>query len=300
MVYSLLGIIIIALCVKIYLMKKSAREISKEFSDRLQTDTNTLIGISSNDKDMRKLADSINRQLKILRREHLRYTQGDTELKNAITNISHDLRTPLTAICGYLDMMKKTNDRENIERYLTIMTERTEFMKQLTEELFRYSVIISEDDTGEMEEVFINQVLAESISSFYPVLTNKGITPQIQMTDKRIVRTVNKSNLSRVFSNLLNNAVKYSNGDLTITLSDSGEIKFANTAKELSSVQVEQLFDRFYTVEAARNSTGLGLSIARALVERMGGKIYAEYDNNILSIIITLYYSNPTKYRITI
>ncbi|MCI6559963.1 MAG: HAMP domain-containing histidine kinase [Ruminococcus sp.] len=300
MVYSLLGIIIIALCVKIYLMKKSAREISKEFSDRLQTDTNTLIGISSNDKDMRKLADSINRQLKILRREHLRYTQGDTELKNAITNISHDLRTPLTAICGYLDMMKKTNDRENIERYLTIMTERTEFMKQLTEELFRYSVIISEDDTGEMEEVFINQVLAESISSFYPVLTNKGITPQIQMTDKRIVRTVNKSNLSRVFSNLLNNAVKYSNGDLTITLSDSGEIKFANTAKELSSVQVEQLFDRFYTVEAARNSTGLGLSIARALVERMGGKIYAEYDNNILSITITLYYSNPTKYRITI
>ena len=300
MVYSLLGIIIIALCVKIYLMKKSAREISKEFSDRLQTDTNTLIGISSNDKDMRKLADSINKQLKILRREHLRYTQGDTELKNAITNISHDLRTPLTAICGYLDMMKKTNDRENIERYLTIMTERTEFMKQLTEELFRYSVIISEDDTGEMEEVFINQVLAESISSFYPVLTNKGITPQIQMTDKRIVRTVNKSNLSRVFSNLLNNAVKYSNGDLTITLSDSGEIKFANTAKELSSVQVEQLFDRFYTVEAARNSTGLGLSIARALVERMGGKIYAEYDNNILSITITLYYSNPTKYRITI
>ena len=300
MVYSLLGIIIIALCVKIYLMKKSAREISKEFSDRLQTDTNTLIGISSNDKDMRKLADSINRQLNILRREHLRYTQGDTELKNAITNISHDLRTPLTAICGYLDMMKKTNDRENIERYLTIMTERTEFMKQLTEELFRYSVIISEDDTGEMEEVFINQVLAESISSFYPVLTNKGITPQIQMTDKRIVRTVNKSNLSRVFSNLLNNAVKYSNGDLTITLSDSGEIKFANTAKELSSVQVEQLFDRFYTVEAARNSTGLGLSIARALVERMGGKIYAEYDNNILSITITLYYSNPTKYRITI
>ena len=300
MVYSLLGIIIIALCVKIYLMKKSAREISKEFSDRLQTDTNTLIGISSNDKDMRKLADSINRQLKILRREHLRYTQGDTELKNAITNISHDLRTPLTAICGYLDMMKKTNDRENIERYLTIMTERTEFMKQLTEELIRYSVIISEDDTGEMEEVFINQVLAESISSFYPVLTNKGITPQIQMTDKRIVRTVNKSNLSRVFSNLLNNAVKYSNGDLTITLSDSGEIKFANTAKELSSVQVEQLFDRFYTVEAARNSTGLGLSIARALVERRGGKIYAEYDNNILSITITLYYSNPTKYRITI
>ena len=286
MVYGLLCIIIIALCVKIYLLKKSAREIASEFADRLQTDTNTLIDVSSRDKDMLYLADSINKQLRILRKEHLQYHQGNTELKNAITNISHDLRTPLTAICGYLDMMKKTNDRTKIDRYLSIITERTELMKQLTEELFRYSVVFSNEGVEITEEVFVNQVLAESISSFYPALTNKGITPQIQMTDKRIVRTVNKFDLSRVFSNLLNNAVKYSDGDLEITLSDTGEITFSNTAKELSSVQVEQLFDRFYTVEVARNSTGLGLSIARTLVERMGGTITADYDDSRLAIKI--------------
>lgn len=286
MVYGLLCIFIIALCLKIYLMKKSAREIANEFSDRLQTDTNTLIDISSRDKDMLYLADSINKQLKILRKEHLQYYQGNTELKNAITNISHDLRTPLTAICGYLDMMKKTDDRTKLDRYLSIITERTELMKQLTEELFRYSVILSNKGEEQTEEVFVNQVLAESISSFYPALTNKGITPQIQLTDKRIVRTVNKFDLSRVFSNLLNNAVKYSDGDLEITLSDTGEITFSNTAKGLSSVQVEQLFDRFYTVEVARNSTGLGLSIARTLVERMGGTITADYDDSRLTIKI--------------
>ena len=102
------------------------------------------------------------------------------------------------------------------------------------------------------------------------------------------MRKLRKSDLTRVFSNLLNNAVKYSDGDLEITMSDSGVITFANMAKELSTVEVEQLFDRFYTVEAAHHSTGLGLSIARTLVERMGGTITADYENSRLTITITL------------
>lgn len=288
MFYGLLCIIIIVLCVKIYLLKKSAREIASEFADRLKTDTNTLIYISSHDKDMRYLSDSINKQLKILRKEHLQYHQGNTELKNAITNISHDLRTPLTAIAGNLYMIGKTDDLSEIRGYIAVIAERTETMKQLTEELFRYSMIVSNESKEDTEEVFVNQVLAESISSFYPVLTEKDITPQIHLTDARIVRNVNRSELARVFSNLLNNAVKYSNGDLDITLSDTGEITFANTAKELSTIEVEQLFDRFYTVEAAHHSTGLGLSIARTLVERMGGSITAEYDDGRLTIRIML------------
>ena len=280
--------LIVVLLIKIYLLKKSAREIGDKFADILKTDTNTLVDISSRDKDMCELADSINKQLKILRKEHLQYHQGNTELKNAITNISHDLRTPLTAIAGNLYMIGKTDNLSEIREYVGAIEERTETMKQLTEELFRYSMIVSNESKEDTEEVFVNQVLAESISSFYPVLTEKGITPQIHITDTRIVRNVNRSELARVFSNLLNNAVKYSDGDLEITLSDPGEITFSNTAKELSTVEVEQLFDRFYTVEVARNSTGLGLSIARTLVERMGGTITAEYDDGRLTIRIML------------
>ena len=280
--------LIVVLLIKIYLLKKSAREIGDKFADILKTDTNTLVDISSRDKDMCELADSINKQLKILRKEHLQYHQGNTELKNAITNISHDLRTPLTAIAGNLYMIGKTDERSEIREYVGAIEERTEAMKQLTEELFRYSMIVSNESKEDTEEVFVNQVLAESISSFYPVLTEKDITPQIHLTDARIVRNVNRSELARVFSNLLNNAVKYSNGDLDITLSDTGEITFANTAKELSTIEVEQLFDRFYTVEAAHHSTGLGLSIARTLVERMGGSITAEYDDGRLTIRIML------------
>lgn len=291
MIYVIFGAmtgVIVLLLVKLHLIKKSAREITSELGMILKEDTNTSLRLSTHDRDMCRLADSINVQLKQVRKEHLQYHQGNTELKTAITNISHDIRTPLTAIAGNLYMIGKTDDLSEIREYVGAIEERTEAMKQLTEELFRYCIIVSGDSEAVTEEVFVNQALQESISSFYPVLTEKGITPQIHITDTRIVRNVNRSELARVFSNLLNNAVKYSDGDLEITLSDLGEITFSNTAKELSTVEVEQLFDRFYTVEVARNSTGLGLSIARTLVERMGGTITAEYDDGRLTIRIML------------
>ena len=291
MVYCLLllsSVVIILLCIKICILKKSAREISAQFSDRLKDDTNNLIYISSSDRDMRHLAENLNDELKDMRKKQLQYEYGNTELKNAITNVSHDIRTPLTAIAGNLYMIGKTDDLSEIRAYVNAIEERTETMKQLTEELLRYSIIISDESKPQTEDIFVNQLLAESISSFYPVLTEKGITPSIHLTDARIVRNVNRSELARVFSNLLNNAVKYSDGDLEITLSDTGKITFSNTATELSAVEVEQLFDRFYTVETAHHSTGLGLSIARTLVERMGGTITANYDDGRLTIIIIL------------
>ncbi|MBQ6252391.1 HAMP domain-containing sensor histidine kinase [Ruminococcus sp.] len=290
MIYCLLcaAVVIILLCVKIYLLKKSAREISAQFADRLKNDTNNLIYVSSSDKDIRRLAESLSTQLSAMRTEELSYIQGNRELKSAVTNISHDLRTPLTAICGYLDLMQKTDDPEKQARYLSIMKERADMMKHLTEELFRYSVIVSDETELKTETVFVNQLLAESISSFYPTLSEKGIAPKISITEERVERKLDSDALSRVFSNLLNNAAKYSDGDLDITLTESGEITFSNTAKELSAVEVEQLFDRFYTVEAARHSTGLGLSIARSLIQRMGGSITAEYSDERLTIRIIL------------
>ena len=280
----LLFLAVIILMLKIYLMRKSIKEIYEGFSEKLQTDTNTLIDISGNDKELRTLADRINKQLAILRKSHHRYTQGDIELKTAITNISHDLRTPLTTICGYLDVMKGMEKSSKIAEYLDIIDERAGLMVQLTEELFGYSVILSTDSSGEKEDVPINQVLEDSVMAYYTVLSERNITPSVNITEQKIVKKLNKAYLSRIFSNLINNAVKYSDGDLRITLSDTGEIIFANTARRLSSVQVERLFDRFYTVETARRSTGLGLSIARTLAERMGGSISAEYKESTLYI----------------
>ncbi len=283
-VIGVLIMIIIYLAGKVYLMRKSAKEIADAFADRLITDTNTLIDISSRDKYMCKIAISINEQLLLLRKLRHKYLNGDRELKDAVTNISHDLRTPLTAICGYMDILQKEETSEAVSRYLALIENRTENLKQLTEELFRYSVILSTQEDLVLETVNINGILEESIAGFYGALTQRGIVPEIYITEKRIERELNKEALHRVFSNILNNALKYSDGDLEISLMDNGEIRFANTASGLNEVQVGKLFDRFFTVEAARNSGGLGLSIAKTLVENMGGEIGAVYENHRIII----------------
>lgn len=283
---GVMATIIVVLFVKIYTLQKSAKEIKNAFADRLMTETNTLIDISSNDKYMRELAASINIQLRKLREERHFFIEGNAELKKAVTNISHDLRTPLTAICGYLDLLEQEEKSTTIERYIEIIRNRADLLTELIEELFRYSVIISGERLVVREPIAINGILEESIAAFYTTLNKRGIVPNIKITQAKIVRSLDRSSLIRVFSNLLNNAIKYSDGDLDITLTDSGEVIFANTASRLNEVQVGKLFDRFYTVEAARKSTGLGLAIARTLIEQMNGTISAKYENGRLSICI--------------
>ena len=277
--------IVILLTLKIHLLKKSADEISDAFSDRLTSDSNVLIDLSSRDRHMRNLAYTINKELKKLINDRHRYQQGDAELKNAVTNISHDLRTPLTAVCGYLDMLDKEEQGEHSKRYLKIIRGRTEIMKQLTEELFRYSVFTSVSDGTPSEPVILNSALEESLSAMYTSLKAGHITPSVTMPDVKVKRMLNRNALSRIFGNIISNAVKYSDGDLEITLEENGRITFSNHAEKLDEIQVGRLFDRFYTVETASSgSTGLGLSIARALTEQMGGSIDAEYEDGMILI----------------
>ncbi len=284
-IIAVLLAVIAALGVKIYLLKKSISEIEILFVECLSADTNMLVTVSSRDKNIRSLAGKINVQLKELRRQRHRFQQGDTELKNAVTNISHDLRTPLTAICGYLDLLEKTEKSAEAERYLKIIGERCEVLKNLTDELFRYSVIMSaKEDTP--EEIVLNSLLEESLAGFYAVLVGRGITPEIVMPDKHVIRTAGRESLLRVFSNILGNVVKYSDGDLRVELTEQGRIIFENSAQNLDEIKVGRLFDRFYTVESASNSTGLGLAIAKTLVEQMHGEISAEYADGRLRIII--------------
>ena len=288
MLYFLLCAVIAVLSAKIILMKRAVRALANDFSDRVSSDTNTLIYTDSRDRDLCRLADVINTELRILRREHHRYTQGDRELKTAITNISHDLRTPLTAICGYLDILKETELPPQTAQHLAVIENRAAMMKQLTEELFTYSVILSQSTEDNTEEVAVNQVLEESIIGLYAAFQARDIIPQVHIPEEKIIRNVNRAALSRVFSNLLTNAAKYSDGDLDISMDSECTITFENTSALLTQIQVERLFERFYTVEAARNSTGLGLSIAKTLTEQMGGTLEASYENHRLCITFKL------------
>ena len=274
------------LLLKWALLRASLREVSRELAEKLRTDTNTLISLSSGDRAVRALAAQMNIQLQALRRERLRLQKGDAELKNAITNVSHDLRTPLTAICGYLELLEKEEHSEKARRYLAVIRERSQAMRDLTEELFRYSMAAAAAEEMTRQPVSVKDVLEQSLAGFYGSLTEKGISPEIRLPNGPVTRHLDPAALRRIFDNLLNTALKYSDGDLRVSLTEAGEAVLSNAAGKLDCVQNQRLFDRFYTVETASGSTGLGLSIAHMLVEKMGGEIGAEYVSGRLRIFV--------------
>ena len=277
-----------ALCLLAYLLvlRHSLREAAEELDEKLRTDTNTLISISSGDRAMQSLVTHINRQLQALRRERLRLQTGNDALTVAVTNVSHDLRTPLTAICGYLDLLEQEPQTEAAARYLAVIRERTDAMRALTEELFRYSVLTATADELHTEPVCLNDVLEQSLAGFYGALSARGITPSVQLPEEKVIRPLDAAALRRVFDNILSNAAKYSDGDLAVVLAPDGKVTFSNRASALSRVEAARLFGRFYTVKSARGSTGLGLSIAKLLTEKLHGTISADYENETLRICI--------------
>ena len=281
-----LALCVLTLLIYLLILRSSIREVAEELEEKLRTDTNTLISISTGDSSVQLLASRINAQLQALRKERLKLQTGNDELTTAVTNISHDLRTPLTAICGYLDLLEQEPQSEKSGRYLVVIRERTDAMRSLTEELFRYSVITATADELDMQAVRLNDILEQSLAGFYGALSARGITPEIRMPEAAVIRELDAAALRRIFDNILSNTVKYSGGNLAVSLLPNGAVTFSNSAPSLSRVQAERLFDRFYTVETARNSTGLGLSIAKLLTEKIGGTITAEYENERLRICI--------------
>lgn len=274
---------VLVLAVKVCLLRQSAREIAAGLSMRLKTDTNTLIGISSRDRAMRALAESVNTELRALRRERRRLQQGDRELREAVTNISHDLRTPLTAICGYLELLEREEKSEVAARYIGQIENRTAVLKDLTEALFRYTRLLA-DAALTYEPVVLNRALEESLLAQYGAFAACGLEPVVEMPEAPVVCKLDLTALGRIFDNIFSNALKYAEGDLAVALLPDGTMQFTNTAHGLTQTDVGRLFDRFYTVETARSATGLGLSIARLLTERMGGTIDAVYRDEKLIV----------------
>ena len=281
---ALLAAAVLLLIWKILLLRRSAEELRRGVQERLETDTNTLLSIPSRDGAMRRLAAGLNVQLRQLRRERQQYQNGDRDLKEAVASVSHDLRTPLTAICGYLDLLEGEEKSPAAERYLSLIRGRTDHLKSLTEEFFRYSAALSAGEAEEAEAVSLNRAVEESLAAWYGVLSAKGIVPEVDLPARQVVRRLDRGSVSRVLGNVLSNAAKYSPGDLRVVLEEDGTLTFSNAAPSLSPVLAEKLFDRYFTVESGGQGAGLGLSIARHLTERMGGTVSADWREGMLTV----------------
>ena len=268
----LLFLLLMLLLLKLYFIKKSLKLISESITDILETETNALISISSQDKDILKLTKKLN-----------------VELKNLMTNISHDLRTPLTAISGYIELLYKHIEQgdKKIE-YLKIIDLKTKELISLTEQLFYFTKTLEREPKIRKENICINNLLEEVLVSYYSVFNKTKIKPQINICEKKIYKEIDADLIIRVFENILSNVFKYSKGLFRVELLENGKIIFTNNANSLDAIQVKKIFNRYYTVENAKKSTGLGLSIAKQLIELNNGKISARYIKNNLIIEIEL------------
>lgn len=286
--YLFLIVLFIAIffVLKVLIMKQEIKNIGSCLTDIINTDTNNLITINTNDKKLKELANLLNDSLKNLRKLELEYKNGNKELKTSITNISHDLRTPLTAIRGYLDLMDSSNLDSKQIKYLSIIDNKVKDLTFLTEQLFDFSKTLDIQEEMKKENIVINDILEDSVASFYSLFKEYNITPNIDICREKVIRVLNENMLKRIFENIISNAIKYSKKDFNIKLYNNGIIEFSNQADSLDQVSLEQLFDRYYTVKNAKKSNGIGLSIAKQLVDLSGGKIEAKYKNNILIIKI--------------
>ena len=289
---SLLLLTIILFCIsivlilKLCLIKHSIKEIEKSFTYILKADTNNIITISSSDKDIKNLTININDNLTELRKQRLQYKSGNQELKKIITNISHDLRTPLTAIKGYIDLIQQENLSNKQKQYLKIVEKKSNELTELTEQLFDFSKTMDIGAKIEKEKCCMNEILEETLANMYHFFREKQINPKLEICEQKIYKDLDKHSIIRVFENILSNVCKYSNGDFTIVLNEKGMITFSNKATSLDATTVQKIFDRYFTVENAKKATGLGLSISKQLVELNGGEISAEYVKGYLRVQI--------------
>ncbi|MDE5715774.1 MAG: HAMP domain-containing histidine kinase [Anaeroplasmataceae bacterium] len=282
----ILSILFIALIIKVYVLKLSYREIKKEFKEISTKETNAKISISSCDQDVVSMVEEINTCLANIREKELKYQNGNYELQKSITNIIHDIRTPLTAILGYTELLDQEDLTENQKQSLQIIKTRTKDLIYLSEQLFDY---LYQKDQGpvEKEVLCLNQELENAMLNYYALFQANQIEPHIDITPVKIYRKVNKEMLVRIFDNLIYNMIKYGEHKVKVTLTMTGRIIFSNPAPNLDSVGLAKIFDRYTTLENARKSAGgAGLSIVRQFVELNDGKITASIEDHWLVLTI--------------
>jgi len=274
------------------ILKKDARELDETLSQICKANTNLLLTTATFDKDISKLALTINDILLKQKEVSRKSEKANDELRRTITNISHDLRTPLTSVMGYIQMMRseKTSAAKKAE-YLGIIESRLKVLSALMNELFEFTQIVEGHTSINLDKVNICNPLRDVISTFYDDFMAKQIVPQIDIPDSAVYAYCDVNALKRIAQNLLQNAIVHGDGNFRIAIqADTPEIIFENSVADINHLDVDRLFERFYTSDASRTrkNTGLGLAITKELTERMGGEITAHMNGNHLLIRIQL------------
>ncbi|GFN36953.1 sensor histidine kinase [Tepidimicrobium xylanilyticum] len=250
--------------------------------------TDKKIDITFLNREIESIASEINNLIDLHIQSNTEKKSAERQLKQAIANMSHDLRTPLTSILGYIQLMEddEISDEER-KQYLKIAKDRTKRLQTLLNDFFELSVIESVDYSLKLENLNIKSIVEETIINLYDKFNEKQIVPDIQMPKEKVSINADESATKRVIENLVSNAIKYSYRNIAIILEKSKttvDLTISNDAENLTEKDVELFFDRFYMADQTRSGkgTGLGLSIAQSLMDKMNGELSAELKDGYL------------------
>jgi signal transduction histidine kinase len=287
---GILIIVVILLALYIAFVQLQLHQINIQLHKRLSESTRQPVSLELFNKELDELAVNINKCLKAEETLRLNSIREENKFKELIANVSHDLRTPLTAIKGYQQLMENGELTDMQRHKLHIAQKHTKELGQLIEHFFEYSYLINAEPLVNLQRINITNLVTECLAALVPTLEENNLTVSFKETSSIFI-LADKEMVTRIVQNLIRNCIQHSTGNITVVINakDKAVISFRNPINPDFELDVEKLFERFYTRDKARSKfTGLGLSIVRLLAEKIGGSVGAEMKNGQLNIQVKL------------
>ena len=294
---SMFGIIVVlavavaVLAVRTVVMRREIRSMSRQLEDLSAGRSEKKISLTLVDARLNELATQINENMELQKQLRIDARKSEQRLKDSIAGVSHDLRTPLTAIIGYIQMLERSGLNGEQQEKATIILKKANAMRELVEIFFELSVIESGQSELAEEAVNFTNIVSEAVVDFIPRFEAAELEPDVDLGDKSLYIAGDTTALGRIVQNLLSNALKYTAGRVKVALEErDGEIilTVVNEVRPDTPPDMERIFERFYTGDDCRNSgsAGLGLYIVKLLAEKMQGAVSASLENKMLSVYV--------------
>lgn len=293
--YIMIGVLSVLILILICILisyKRQVKDICRQLRFLQECDSNMLITTEMKKGHIEELAELLNTLLKERKKERADYQKKEQMIADIYTNLSHDIRTPLTSLDGYFQLLEETQEENDRKRYIQIIQERIESLKEMLEELFTYTKLQNGTYELKLEPQNVGQILKETVFSYYDDWAEQGISPQFEITEEPVWIRGNKQALRRTIQNIIKNGLDHGNKKIRIQLSRNEkqmELVFQNKIEPGEQIDISRVFERFYKADKARSksSTGLGLSTAKGFVEKMHGEIAAEIKEDWFCIKIS-------------
>lgn len=279
----------IVLIIIIVLSVRQMDEICRRLTFIRTHKTNMRLTSDVSFKSIGRLIDEINAFLEETAEERMGFEKESRGLKESLTGISHDIRTPLTSLSGYFQLLTGTEDPEERERYCSIIKARIGSLEAMLEELFTYTKLQNSDYKMEMDSVNFTQCAIDTVLAFYGQFAGKNIRPVVNIEEKPAYIYGNAEAVRRILQNIVKNALVHGTEEVSVFLyEDGGNVVFrcSNRCEAPEEIDIDGVFTKFYKADSARKdtSTGLGLTIASELAGRLGGRLKAELEEDVFSV----------------